>query len=385
MIGQSSSLIYKLFLLINLLSIKNWIKMKNQNKNIVILILLFIFLIFFYFSFVICNKIPYREIRIDIESRPRYCAIDKLDICLTYEYTGNLFFLKNKPKSNNLDIKFTPSTSIKDHLLNRHDSALRRKIDSTYCIKFPKDTLFTDSLVAMFKMIYLTNLDFNPLSLTAKGLTKYKNDKFQFYIQYAKEKDTCLGLFTGYSTTSFYKSGFSKYDYTMGGLQLYTFKSPHFYSPYDASQCYIRLNFKNEYPKGIYLTDTSKNIIKIDFKGPAIFEAIQPQPDSTTISSVIYTDLNKIRTIVKSEGFFCKVSLPLTQNLQNTRNFILMTIMTLLFTTICTLGYKILRSRPHKRITIEGFSCFAPHTSKKSNTAKINHRFQKWIKKKPHN
>lgn len=114
--------------------------------------------------------------------------------------------------------------------------------------------------------------------------------------------------------------------------------SPEFYSQYnssgnlictpgwtnlcDISQCYYKINILSQTIPDYTLT--------IDFASVANFSVIVPEPDSRTMSSITYTDREKLN-MIRGNGLEFHVSFNEMQNKQTIRSFALTCLMSLVF------------------------------------------------------
>ncbi len=93
----------------------------------------------------------------------------------------------------------------------------------------------------------------------------------------------------------------------------------------------------------LYFSTYALNSLTIDYIAPAEFsEIITPEPDEKTISSIRYTDKNKLGQIAK-DGLRFHVKFPDMENIQNIRIFMLTALLTglaaILFRSLFIIGY----------------------------------------------
>ena len=102
----------------------------------------------------------------------------------------------------------------------------------------------------------------------------------------------------------------------------YKKRSPYFLLE-DISQSYYNFNLN--------FTGIKINRLEIDFSGATRFTGIQPQPDQTTMSGIVYTNKNKIREIqICGLQLYCQFLE--TSTLQSVRIFVLTAFSSLFFT-----------------------------------------------------
>ena len=89
-------------------------------------------------------------------------------------------------------------------------------------------------------------------------------------------------------------------------------------------------------------SDAQLDTLKISMCRPTEFSQMIPQPDCIAMDAIIFTDSAKLSTI-QSDGLQFHVKLPTLQNLQNMRSYLITTFISLFFTLLMTLLYKIFR------------------------------------------
>lgn len=101
---------------------------------------------------------------------------------------------------------------------------------------------------------------------------------------------------------------------------------PSIFSLYDMSQSYYYISLNGEFDRGY---------IEIDCTGATDFSDMYPQPDLKTMSSVIFTNEEKIR-IIKSNGLKFHAEFKELKNKQNARVFVLSAVMSALIAIFVT-------------------------------------------------
>lgn len=101
---------------------------------------------------------------------------------------------------------------------------------------------------------------------------------------------------------------------------------PSIFSLYDMSQSYFNISLNGEFDRGY---------LEIDCTGATDFSDMYPQPDKTTMSSVIFTNEEKIR-IIKSYGLKFHTEFKELKNKQNARVFVLSAVMSALIAIFVT-------------------------------------------------
>jgi hypothetical protein len=97
-------------------------------------------------------------------------------------------------------------------------------------------------------------------------------------------------------------------------------------SPYDISQCYYKLNFTGNF---------DKEVIIFDFIGATHFSEMWPEPDKKTMSSIEFSDLEKIKEI-EMNGLTFHAQFPELQNWQSARVFLLTALMSAILAILIT-------------------------------------------------
>ncbi len=82
--------------------------------------------------------------------------------------------------------------------------------------------------------------------------------------------------------------------------------------------------------------------LKVDFMGPVELLPMSPEPDIVSMSGFEFTDSLKLRQIMR-DGLEFHAKFPQTESLQSARIFFLTTFISLFFTLLCTLGYRLIR------------------------------------------
>ncbi len=87
--------------------------------------------------------------------------------------------------------------------------------------------------------------------------------------------------------------------------------------------------------------------LKVDFMGPVELLPMSPEPDIISMSGFEFTDSLKLQQIMR-DGLEFHAKFPQTESLQSARIFFLTTFISLFFTLLCTLGYRIIRHKLRK-------------------------------------
>lgn len=120
--------------------------------------------------------------------------------------------------------------------------------------------------------------------------------------------------------------------------------TPHWLLLSDLSQAYYKFDIH---------TDTVNELtLAIDFVGATDFSRMKPEPDNIGMSSISFTDLDKIEQI-KKDGLMFHAEFKEMKNKQNVRNFILTSLMALIIGAIVkeilVLSYHLITSARKKR------------------------------------
>lgn len=117
---------------------------------------------------------------------------------------------------------------------------------------------------------------------------------------------------------------------------------PHWYSAYDISKFQIDI---------IFDVDTL-NQFNITFGGLTDIAEIQPSPDKKTLYGILYNDSEKLE-FIRSYGLSLYLQFPKQESLQQTRNYVLSTFITLFLTILATLVFNLIRKVFYKRRLIK--------------------------------
>ena len=88
--------------------------------------------------------------------------------------------------------------------------------------------------------------------------------------------------------------------------------------------------------------------ITIDFAAPVEFSSMNPEPDVTTMTGLVFKDPDKI-TRIAAEGLFFHVGYLENENIQSMKMFVLTAAITALATLIISLIYKLIRFSRHRK------------------------------------
>ncbi len=129
---------------------------------------------------------------------------------------------------------------------------------------------------------------------------------------------------------------------------------PGIWEPWDISQKSYKLQYTTDNDPASTIYANGKPIpdnkllplgnLKVDFMGPVELLPMSPEPDIVSMSGFEFTDSLKLRQIMR-DGLEFHAKFPQTESLQSARIFFLTTFISLFFTLLCTLGYRIIRYR----------------------------------------
>ncbi|MBR6758771.1 MAG: hypothetical protein IKM03_00135 [Alistipes sp.] len=132
---------------------------------------------------------------------------------------------------------------------------------------------------------------------------------------------------------------------------------PSIWNTWDISQKSYRLQyttdsdpFSKTYANGKPIPDNKLlplGNLKVDFMGPVELLPMSPEPDIVSMSGFEFTDSLKLQQIMR-DGLEFHAKFPQTESLQSARIFFLTTFISLFFTLLCTLGYRIIRHKLRK-------------------------------------
>ena len=133
---------------------------------------------------------------------------------------------------------------------------------------------------------------------------------------------------------------------------------PNIWNPWDISQKSYRLQYTTDSDPwatthiGGRPTHDNQLLplgnLKVDFMGPVELLPMYPSPDIVSVTGFEFTDSLKLRQIME-EGLEFHAKFPQTESLQSARIFFLTTFISLFFTLLCTLGYRIIRHKLRKK------------------------------------
>lgn len=177
-----------------------------------------------------------------------------------------------------------------------------------------------------------------------------KNLKYLNYIQVLLDTDETIaarithqnedGIFDWYPNTHFVETHCDKLNskkivYSANSSDflgtIYSFSTntvlgtPHWFLLSDLSQAYYNIK--------IHTATFNKLTLSIDFVGATDFSRMKPEPDNIGMSSISFTDLDKIEQI-KKDGLMFHAEFKEMKNKQNVRNFILTSLMALIIGAI---------------------------------------------------
>lgn len=119
----------------------------------------------------------------------------------------------------------------------------------------------------------------------------------------------------------------------------YALSSINILSPFDISQCYYHLTLDIS-------NNSNKSSLKLDFGGATDFSHMDPEPDKTTMSSVVFTDSVKLRKIGLN-GLWMHTKFKQLENIQIIRMFVITTALGFFIAILFSSGWKwlLVRSR----------------------------------------
>ena len=233
--------------------------------------------------------------------------------------------------------------------------------DSLMCRFYP------DSVVAGFEHIFTTHYEEKIYSRS--GRQKVKMTAPMHF------QDSTLALMLQPPTITSSKQGLALFKHTMTfnsvvvplqfkdnefNVETYLTSSalsafPSILSPWDISQRTYRIQYKSD---GVRVNDNTIGYttndrwdpttplaeFKIDFLGPVELLPMNPEPDVVSMTGFEFTDSLKLRQIMLN-GLEFHARFPQTESLQSARTFFLTMIISLLFTLLCTLSYRIARQQ----------------------------------------
>lgn len=134
---------------------------------------------------------------------------------------------------------------------------------------------------------------------------------------------------------------------------------PSIWNPWDISQKSYKLQYTTDSDPWSITHNYKREIIhdnkllplnnlKVDFMGPVELLPMYPSPDIVSMTGFEFTDSLKLRQIMV-EGLEFHAKFPQTESLQNARIFFLTTFISLFFSLLCTLCYRIIRQRFKQR------------------------------------
>lgn len=261
-----------------------------------------------------------------------------------------------------------PQSSIEIHYLIDEENTDRHKADF---VSPATDSLmhkfYPDTIVASFKHIFSTSY-----KETIYSRSEGQQVKMTAPPHY-QDSTLCLMLHTPAVATS--EQGFSLFkhiltvnsvvvprQYEDGEFNFATMLTssslsafPSIFSPWDISQRTYRIEYKSDGVRvnGNTIGYTTNDIwepttplceFKIDFMGPVELLPMNPEPDVVSMTGFEFSDSLKLRQIMH-DGLAFHARFPQTESLQSARIFFLTVIISLLFTWLCTLIYRIFRKR----------------------------------------
>lgn len=271
---------------------------------------------------------------------------------------NGLLFEKDSMPQSTVDIHY---------VIDEENTALHRvnftspATDSLMCKFYP------DSVIAGFKHIFTTLYEEKIYSRS--GGQKVKMTAPMHF------QDSTLALMLQPPTVTSSKQGLSLFKHTLSlnsvvvplqyegnEFRFGTFLTssalsafPSILSPWDISQRTYRIQYKSDGVRvngntiGYTTNDrweptTPLAEFKIDFLGPVELLPMNPEPDVVSMTGFEFTDSLKLRQIMLN-GLEFHARFPQTESLQSARTFFLTMIISLLFTLLCTLSYRIARQQ----------------------------------------
>lgn len=122
---------------------------------------------------------------------------------------------------------------------------------------------------------------------------------------------------------------------------------PRIFSPWDISQKRYKFQYTTWPIEGKRNELMPLERLEFDFQGPVELSAMYPEPDIVTFSGMVFTDPAKLRQIM-DDGLAYYAKFPQLESLQSIRIFFLTTFISLFFTLLCTVTYRIIRNKVQK-------------------------------------
>ena len=277
------------------------------------------------------NTIPVRNDHVKIEVFKSFYEKASLKLALGHEYFG----INRQQGKDSTSYTINMSLEQAPKSLSEWSKSLNQKrIIALDSLTKAFNDINKDSLFAIFNVSIKKDLGANPFYIIDKGWRKSIPDttfKHKFGV-WANEGNFILeekGHMVNVSsdTLAFFKSPDYKTT-TPSFNQQQTIRKGDKKTPYfileDISQSYYNLTFDIDY--GIDI-----DRLEIDFSGATRFTGIQPQPDQTMMSGIVYTDKDKIRKI-QYGGLQLYCQFLETSTLQSVRIFVLTAFSSLFFT-----------------------------------------------------
>jgi len=111
-------------------------------------------------------------------------------------------------------------------------------------------------------------------------------------------------------------------------------------SPWLALYDVSRFDYKLKLPQYCFIES-----LEFFFMDPCEFLPLYPEPDKITSNTLYYTDIEKIQ-MLQANGFHVTVKLPLLENFQNMKIFVL----TSLIAFLCTIVFNLLRDLVRNKV-----------------------------------
>ncbi len=316
--------------------------------------------------FVLCNRIPSKSVSMDIKSFGPENVSFSINIPLGQnsnlrDYPDSLFqAVYSKSGRDGIIVGATTGTipysaDWNYNELHRYKERIRTQ--------YPDD--FVDDLNGLLDVDFMIENNIHRLSLSGKKrystqpITKIEDPQIspKVYRLFDLDSSSTAYAFKG-SIHVCYKDTLSSDT---------AISSPHFnskrffyndsvWSFNDISQAYIGIKLNgsktvftnNGFSGGNGHFRGMNTIITIDFAAPVEFSRMNPEPDVTTMTGLVFNDPEKITRIAEN-GLFFHVGYLENENIQSMKMFVLTAAITALATLIISLIYKLIRFSRHRK------------------------------------
>ncbi|MBE6213595.1 MAG: hypothetical protein E7131_02810 [Rikenellaceae bacterium] len=319
-------------------------------------IVLLIALTYFVWVFVCVHQIKRSEVLYHLKQERGVTTEGSARINIAIN--NGLLFEKDSMPQSTVDIHY---------VIDEENTALHRANFTSPATDSLMRKFYSDSVIASFKHIFTTLYEEKIYSRS--GGQKVKMTAPMHF------QDSTLALMLQPPTITSSKQGLSLFKHTLSlnsvvvplqyegnefrfGTNLTSSALtafPSILSPWDISQRTYRIQYKsdgvrvNDYTIGYTTNDrweptTPLAEFKIDFLGPVELLPMNPEPDVVSMTGFEFTDSLKLRQIMLN-GLEFHARFPQTESLQSARIFFLTTFISLFFTLLCTLIYRMIRKK----------------------------------------